>query len=92
MLEDNMPAFPEPEFGESDMKFLLFSDLHFAPDVFMGATWEALHQMQKHAEKAGCEFIIRAGDFCHGITDNPVCDQAGRPVRPVVQSAVLTLG
>lgn len=48
------------------MKFLLFSDLHFAPGVFMGATWEGLHQMQEHAKAAGCEFIIHAGDFCHG--------------------------
>ena len=63
------------------MRFLLFSDLHFAPGVFMGATWEALHQMQKHAEKAGCEFIIHAGDFCHGITDNSAREEVADYVR-----------
>lgn len=26
------------------------------------------------------------------MTDNPICDQAGRPVRPVVQPVVLMLG
>lgn len=54
------------------MKFLLFADLHFAPGVFMGATWEGLRKIQDHAKAAGCEFIIHAGDFCHGVSGG--CD------------------
>ena len=48
------------------MKFLLFSDLHHYPGVFDGGTEEDLKIIQKAAEDNGCEFIIHAGDFCHG--------------------------
>lgn len=48
------------------MKFLLFSDLHYYPGVFMGGTWEDLKLLQKRAEEENCDFIIHAGDFCHG--------------------------
>lgn len=47
------------------MKFLLFSDLHYAPNVFP-ADWSDLRKLQQRAEQAGCEMIIHAGDFCSG--------------------------
>ena len=45
------------------MKFLLFSDFHYAPGIFKGGTPEALAAFQKRAEDTGCEFMIHAGDF-----------------------------
>ena len=48
------------------MKFLMFADLHYFPGVFMGGTWENLKEIQERALAEGCEFIIHAGDFCHG--------------------------
>ena len=48
------------------MKFLMFADLHYFPGVFMGGTWENLKEIQNRALAEGCEFIIHAGDFCHG--------------------------
>ena len=50
------------------MKFLLFSDLHHYPGVFRGGTWEGLREIQRRAEEENCEFLIHAGDFCHGPT------------------------
>jgi len=50
------------------MKFLLFSDLHHHPGVFMGGTWEDLRLMQQRAKEEKCDFLIHAGDFCHGPT------------------------
>lgn len=47
------------------MKFLFFSDLHYAPHAFRTLEWEALRTFQEHAEKENCEMIIHAGDFCH---------------------------
>ena len=35
------------------MKFLLFSDLHHYPGVFMGGTWEDLHEIQRRAPYHG---------------------------------------
>ena len=47
------------------MKFLLFSDLHYWPGVFLeDRTY--LHRLQKRAEETGCEMMIHTGDFCHG--------------------------
>lgn len=48
------------------MKFLLFADLHHRPGVFDGGTWEDLKTMQAAAVANNCEFMIHAGDFCHG--------------------------
>lgn len=48
------------------MKFLAFADLHHYPGVFMGGTWEDLALLQRRAEEEKCDFIIHAGDFCHG--------------------------
>lgn len=53
------------------MKFLLFSDLHHMPGVFMGGTYEDLNEIQRRAETEKCDFIIHAGDFCHGPSDVP---------------------
>ena len=50
------------------MKFLLFADWHHAPGKFPGRTWEDLRLIQRRAEEENCEFIIHAGDFCHGPT------------------------
>lgn len=50
------------------MKFLLFADWHHAPGLFMGRTLEDLHLIQRRALETGCDFIIHAGDFCHGPT------------------------
>ena len=49
------------------MKFLMFADLHYAPGVFMGGTWEDLKLLQQRAEEENCDFIIHAGDFCHDV-------------------------
>ena len=51
------------------MKFLLFADLHYEPGIFLGTTWDTLHQLQKRAEETGCDFMIHAGDFCHGASE-----------------------
>jgi len=48
------------------MKFLVFADIHHAPGMFEGGTWEDLAEIQACAEREGCEFIIHAGDFSHG--------------------------
>ena len=48
------------------MKFLLFADFHYYPEVFLGCSMPDLQAIQAHAEAEGCDFIIHAGDFCHG--------------------------
>lgn len=48
------------------MKFLLFSDIHHYPGVFTDNTWEGLYEIQRRAEEENCDFIIHAGDLCHG--------------------------
>ena len=53
------------------MKFLLFADWHHAPGKFPGRSLEDLHMIQRRAEEEKCEFIIHAGDFCHGPTSVP---------------------
>ena len=47
------------------MKFLLFSDLHNAPGVFMGGTLEDLAELKRRCTEENCAFAIHAGDFCH---------------------------
>ena len=47
------------------MKFLLFSDLHYWPGVYLEDR-SYLHRLQKRAEETGCELMIHTGDFCHG--------------------------
>lgn len=53
------------------MKFLLFADLHHLPGVFMGGTYEDLDLFCRRAQETGCDFIIHAGDFCHGPSTVP---------------------
>ena len=48
------------------MKFLLFADFHYYPEVFLGCSMPDLQAIQSHAVAEGCDFIIHAGDFCHG--------------------------
>ena len=50
------------------MKFLVFADWHHAPGRFPGRSMEDLRLIQSRAEEENCEFIIHAGDFCHGPT------------------------
>ena len=50
------------------MKFLLFADLHQGPGFplyYKSPENDPLTIIQKHAEEAGCEMILHAGDFCH---------------------------
>lgn len=48
------------------MKFSVFADFHHWPERFMRGTIDELTFIQQRAEEAGAEFIIHAGDFCHG--------------------------
>jgi predicted phosphodiesterase len=48
------------------VKFLIFSDLHRAVGFFDGGTYEDLRFFEQRAKEEGCEFIIHAGDLCHG--------------------------
>ena len=48
------------------MKFSAFSDLHHHPGVFRTGTYEDWHFIRDRAVAAGAEFIIHAGDLCHG--------------------------
>ncbi len=48
------------------MKFSLFSDIHYHPGKYWSGGFEHLERIQKRAEAEGCEFIIHAGDLCHG--------------------------
>lgn len=58
--------------GRADsVKFLLFSDLHHYPRMFKGGTWDDLARIHRHAEAAEVDFIIHAGDFCHGPSIDP---------------------
>ena len=48
------------------MKFLLFSDFHYGPDLFIGGTMETIKLFRRRAEEEGCDFIIHGGDFSFG--------------------------
>lgn len=53
------------------MKFLLFSDLHHNPGGYPGRAYDALDLFEREAIAQNCDFIIHAGDFCHGPTKVP---------------------
>lgn len=48
------------------MKFLLFADFHYGPDLFIGGTMETINLFRRRAEEENCDFIIHAGDFSFG--------------------------
>ena len=48
------------------MKFSAFSDFHHHPGVFLNGTLEDWRVIRRRAEESGAEFIIHAGDLCHG--------------------------
>lgn len=53
------------------MKFLMFSDLHYYPGMFYGDDLEISRLLIRRAEENGCEFILHAGDLCHGPSTVP---------------------
>lgn len=65
------------------MKFLMFSDLHYAPRVFYPASLDTVRFFQKRALEEGCDFILHAGDLCHGPSRVPelmeICDNSPVP-------------
>ena len=48
------------------MKFSLFSDFHHYPGVFPNAEEKELNFILNRAVKHNVDFIIQAGDICHG--------------------------
>ncbi len=50
------------------MKFSVFSDFHHGPGRYPKAGFEELDIIQKRAEEENVDFIIHAGDLCHGPT------------------------
>ena len=53
------------------MKFLMFADLHYAPGVFYGSELDTVRMFQKRAVEEGCDFMLHAGDLCHGPSRVP---------------------
>lgn len=47
------------------MKFLVFSDYHYAPGFFKSHGFEGLDVFRTRALNSGCDMIIHAGDLCH---------------------------
>ena len=56
------------------MKFLVFSDFHYAPGWMsghaLGRNEEDLRKIQRIAKEESCDFIIHGGDFTHGPLKN----------------------
>ena len=50
------------------MKFSLFSDFHHWPNVFPDSDLRQLRVIWERAERENVDFIIHAGDLCHGPT------------------------
>lgn len=53
------------------LKFLVFSDFHYEPGVFLCTGLAGLSEMQRRAEEEGCDFIMQLGDLCHGVSAVP---------------------
>ena len=53
------------------MKFLVFSDFHYEPGVFLGPEMEGLRAMQRRAKEEQCDCIVQLGDLCHGVSGVP---------------------
>ena len=66
------------------MKFLMFSDLHYAPGWFYSSDLEVVRMFVRHAQEEGCDFILHGGDLCHGPSKAPelmeVLDRSPIPV------------
>lgn len=56
------------------MKFLIFSDFHYAPGLMtgkvLGRNIEDLRALQQIALRESCDFIINGGDLVHGPLEN----------------------
>ena len=48
-------------------KFLLFSDIQVVPDAFYDPSGRKLDIVIEAARREGVDFMIHAGDFCHGV-------------------------
>lgn len=53
------------------MKFLMFADLHYAPGVFYGSDLKIPELFIRRAQEENCDFILHAGDLCHGPSRVP---------------------
>ncbi len=53
------------------MKFSIFADLHYYPGAFLKGTLEDLRLIQERAEREQVDFMIHAGDLCHGPSKMP---------------------
>ena len=66
------------------MKFLMFSDFHCYPGVFKAGTVEDICFLQRRAVEEGCDFLLHAGDLCHGAELVPelmaACDASPLPM------------
>lgn len=66
------------------MKFLMFSDLHYAPGWFYGDDLDVARMFVRRAQEEGCDFILHAGDLCHGPSKVPelmeIFDNSSIPV------------
>lgn len=51
-------------------KFMLFSDLHIVPGAFYDPSGRKLDILLEAARREQVDFIIHAGDFCHGIDES----------------------
>ena len=53
------------------MKFLMFSDFHYIPGYLYDANLDTLRMFFRRAKEEGCDFILHAGDLCHGPSTVP---------------------
>ena len=53
------------------MKFSAFSDFHRYPGVFRAGSYEDWYCIRDRAVREGAEFILHAGDLCHGPATIP---------------------
>ena len=53
------------------MKFSVFADFHYYPEVWWKGTVADLEFIQQRAEKENVDFIIHVGDFTHGPSKTP---------------------
>ncbi len=51
-----------------EVKFLVFTDLHYYPSAFFSEAEERLQKIRERAEAEKVDFVIQVGDLCHGPT------------------------